>query len=243
MGRFVHFSREHCRVHEIPTLDELTDDEYNDTYFSPLEYLSFRKRERKLLRRLKMVGDVGDEDDPLGIESKAESLEKHVFIDCARLVVMRGQSLSIEMNQPMDIEAVAELYSEASEESCSRAYMRAVSVHAQLVNTGRSGGRRRCQRWSMDMRAPTTMQQDRSLEFSKPVRRRGAVTAPGGPPPITMPESALQSPCQSRWSPKEKVQSFGLGMPVRRIRTPQQCSGRKRLDFEPTTPSLVTPAL
>jgi hypothetical protein len=238
MEKLVHFSKEEAKIQEIPTLDEFTDDEYADSYYSPAEYLRLRKRERQLLRRLKMVGDVGTEDDTLGLESESENREKHVFIECAQKSVFSEQERQFETEEH-DPERLAKLYSRASEESCDRANLRAVSIHSQLSNNrGHPRGRRMSMSMIQTAAAPSTFTD--SFEPAHQVRR-GNMAAGN-----KMPEQALQSPCPHRWSQsgvREKVESAGLGLPKRTSRTPQQCSRRKNFELSHFPQSIITPAL
>jgi hypothetical protein len=238
MKKLVHFSEEEAKIRGIPTLDEFTDDEYADSYYSPAEYLRLRKHERQLLRRLKMVGDVGTDDDALGLESKSENREKHVFIECAQKSVFSEQERQFDTDEH-DPERLGELYSRASEESCDRANLRAISLHSQLSS---NHGRRRGRRMSMGMIqapvAPPTLTDSFEPGYQG---RRGNTTATN-----KMPEQALRSPCPHRFSQsggRGKMESAGLGLPKRSSRTPQQCSQGK--NFEPShfPQAIMTPAL
>jgi hypothetical protein len=233
MEKLVHFSKEEVKIQEIPTLDEFTDDEYADSYYSPAEYLCLRKRERQLLRRLKMVGDVGTEDDTLGLESQSENREKHVLIECAQNSVFSEQERQFETEEH-DPERLAKLYSRASEESCDRANLRAVRIHSQLsTNHGRRRGRRMSMGMIQAAAAPPALTD--SFEPAYAVRRSNK-----------MPEQALQSPCPHRWSQsgvRGKVESAGLGLPKRASRTPQQCSQRKNFEFSHFPHTIIAPAL
>lgn len=167
-----------------------------------------------------MVGDVGPNDDPLGLESKSESMEKHVFIDCARMEVLSEQERQRQVEQDVDHpQQLATLYAQASEESCNRAHLRAVGVHAQLNAMKRNknfGQRRR----SMDITTGRSSTNEMLLESQGSSVRRNIANA-------IMP--TIQSPCHQRWSQGSKnnnknrdTMKAGLGMPIRSLRTPQQ---------------------
>ncbi|KAL3939030.1 MAG: hypothetical protein SGBAC_006177 [Bacillariaceae sp.] len=289
----IHFSHEEeCRVHEIPTLDELTDEEYASSYYSAAEYLWMNKRERKLLKRLKMVGDVGPEEDMLGLVTRSQNQERHVFMDCAHNAVFAEQQRQIEEEGRLDLdhldqgrgqdqcqgqvyfdldqEAIAKLYSQATEEPCHRSHLRAVSLHRELSSCSARHGSRR---WSMDMdvgrgggrpfvprRPPPPPSLADNFDFSETVPSDGP--APGPPQSLTSPRwsckkvvaplpiHVMQSPNQNRWSQDGSSTDKGLtamnsaaslGLP-RRLRTPQ-CQGRKTLGFSQHSNRLATPAL
>lgn len=253
-------------MHEIPTLDELTDEEYASSYYSAAEYLWMNKRERKLLKRLKMVGDVGPEEDMLGLVTRSQNQERHVFMDCAHNAVFAEQQRQIEEDCKLDLdqEEIAKLYSKATEEPCHRSHLRAVSLHRDLSSCSARHGSRR---WSMDMGrgggrpfvprrpAPAPPLSD-DFEFAdtipsgrpapslmSPRRSCKKVVAP-------LPIHIMQSPNQNRWSQDGSSSDKGLtamnsaaslGLP-RRLRTPQ-CQGRKTLGFSQHSNRLATPAL
>ncbi|CAJ1970495.1 unnamed protein product [Cylindrotheca closterium] len=255
-SKAIHFSAEEYRVHDIPTLDELTDEEYSASYYSAAEYLWMNKRERKLLKRLKMVGDVGPDDDVLGLVSKSQNQERHVFMDCAHNAVFSEQQRQMDEgeNNP---DGIASLYSNVTEEPCHRSHLRAVSLYGELTSvTARHGSRR----WSMDPgmgrracppRGPARPSLADNFDFSDTLPSCGPNTAPLTSPRrhknkvVAMPPQLMQSPNQNRWSQGKGLANTNagasLGLP-RRIRTPQ-CQERKTLGFGQTSNPLATPVL
>lgn len=252
----IHFSAQEYRIHEIPTLDDLSDEEYGSCYYSPAEYLWMNKRERKLLKRLKMVGDVGPDDDALGLVSKSQNQERHLFMDLAHNAVFSEQQRQIEeATYISDPDVIASLYAKITEEPAHRANLRAEGLYTQLTTAHAHMGSRR---WSMDMgmgrrqsmapkRPPPTPSLSDNFDFSEtqppsPLSPRRALHKNK----IAMPVQALQSPNQNRWKGasangvSNMNSSASLGLP-RRMRTPQ-CQLRKTLGFEVASP-LATPVL
>lgn len=264
----IHFAVEEDRVHEIPTLDDLTDEEYGSCYYSAAEYLWINKRERKLLKRLKMVGDVGEDDDTLGLVSKSQNRERHVFMDCAHNAVFSEQQRQLEEAlHVVDSDTIADLYAKATEEPTHRAHLRAESLHTQLTSVNARLGSRR---WTMDMGmgrrgrayppkrhavpAPSLADNFDFSEAHPPSRPPPPMTSPRrscGVKKIPLPSQVLQSPNQNRWksAPGDSGDrglstmnsNASLGLP-RRQRTPQ-CQERKTLGFENVLSPLTTPAL
>lgn len=57
----------------IDTVDELSDDEFDASYYSPQEYLAIREREKSLFRQLSNLGVVRSlSDDIMGLESRLQ---------------------------------------------------------------------------------------------------------------------------------------------------------------------------
>eukprot|EP00526_Cylindrotheca_closterium_P014482 CAMPEP_0113628200 /NCGR_PEP_ID=MMETSP0017_2-20120614/14611_1 /TAXON_ID=2856 /ORGANISM="Cylindrotheca closterium" /LENGTH=285 /DNA_ID=CAMNT_0000538495 /DNA_START=7 /DNA_END=864 /DNA_ORIENTATION=- /assembly_acc=CAM_ASM_000147 len=261
-NKAIHFSAEDCRVHEIPTLEELTDDEYANSYYSAAEYLWINKRERKLLKRLKMVGDVGPDDDTLGLVSKSQNRERHVFMDCAHNAVFSEQQRQIDEGEN-DPNEIANLYSRVTEEPCNRSQLRAATLHSELTTVCARHGSRR---WSMDMGrracpprrpAPKPSLSD-NFDFSETLPScrpaPASVMSPRGRSSKSkvapMPIHLMQSPNKNRWSQGSSSPKGGLdtmnstasiGLP-RRLRTPQ-CQERKTLGFAQISHPLAAPVL
>jgi hypothetical protein len=156
-SRLVRYS-EDVTVHEIPSLDELSDQEFDDIWLRREELLRIRKRERKLLKKQFFEGDVGPDDDAFGLESKEHRESKHLLIESSIKSVLgeQGRQLQKKMYDP---ERIAWVYSRTSVESGSLAHERGLTNHYQLLEVNRPHRRR----WSMD----------NMRKFQEPVGPRG----------------------------------------------------------------------
>jgi hypothetical protein len=142
--RLVRYS-EDVTVHEIPSVDELSDQEFDDLWHRREELLKIRKRERKLLKRQFFEGDVGPDDDAFGLESNEHRESKHLLIVSSIKSVLGEQGRQLQ-SQTYNPERIAWVYSQTSEESGSLAHERGLTNHYQLLEVNREHRRR----WSMD---------------------------------------------------------------------------------------------
>ena len=170
--KIVRFNHEDTRVQEIPSLDEFSDEEFDSLWLSPEEFGWIKRRERKLLRRLKYVGNVGPTDDALGLESNAERREKLHLIENAKTCVFGEQKRQLK-KKDHDPERIALLYSRSTEECSTRALERAVIIRSQLLE---GGGVKPCRRFSADM-------------GEERMRRTSQIWS-----------ESIKSPCHHRWS-------------------------------------------
>jgi hypothetical protein len=143
-SRLVRYS-EDVTVHEIPSSDELSDQEFYDIWYGREEILRIRKRERKLLEKQFFQGDVGPDDDAFGLESKEYRKSKHSLIVSSIKSVLGEQGRQLQ-DHTYNPERIAWVYSRTSVESGSLAHERGLTNHYQLLEINRPHRRR----WSMD---------------------------------------------------------------------------------------------
>ena len=230
--KMVRFDVRNNKVREIPSIDDLSDEEYKALWLAPEEFLRIRKRERKLLERLNFVGNTGPSDSQFGLESQDEKKEKYELIHSAVTSVLGEQQRQVYLKE-CDPERIAMLYSRISEGSSSKALERAFSVRSQLQAKPNRQSRR------MSMPALSTTQHESSFAISPP-------TSPGTPSTPRTPrrhrplglasrnrklEMVLKSPCHQRWqqtgvpfSTKKDCSVAPLCAPNRPLLTPQQKS-------------------
>lgn len=142
--KFVRYDDE-IAVLEIPSIDDLTDQEFYSLWLSKEEIVRIKKRERRLLKQVFYEGDVGPDDDAFGLESKEKRYDKHMLIDESIKSVL-GEQHRQDKSKARDPDRIAWVYSRTSVESISLAHERGLTNHYQLLEMNRPHRRR----WSMD---------------------------------------------------------------------------------------------
>jgi hypothetical protein len=75
-GRKIHFN-EMAMVIWIESIDDMTDEEFDASFFAPQDYLAIREREKVLFRQISTLGMIrSPQDDCLGLETRVQRYQR-----------------------------------------------------------------------------------------------------------------------------------------------------------------------
>lgn len=119
------------RIRDVPSIDDISTEEFNASWLSQDEYSQIRKRERKLARKVTSTGDLKALRNEIGLETKQEKSNRRTRVDNGKFTVLLEQERQWD-EQAYDPELIAEIYADIAKESVEVARSRALDTALQV---------------------------------------------------------------------------------------------------------------